>query len=172
MFFGNNSRDDLFFQTGRVVLPSMTDGGRTRLPLFIALFTLAFCSASVGGTRASPASHTSSLETAIVVQNFYYALPGKADEVYLWRLHASEVRTRLGLAVGRVLRRAPALSGDGIGEADWPDVVWECEYPNLQARAAHLARLDASREFDAVEAHMKTLIREFRRGIFTVAKYE
>ena len=83
----------------------------------------------------------------IVVQNFYYALPGKADEVYRWRLHASEVRSRLGLAVGRVLRRTPP-PGRETADADLPDVVWECEYPNAEARAADVARLDASGEFD------------------------
>ncbi len=106
---------------------------------------------------------------AIVVQNFYYALPGKADEVYRWRLHASEVRARLGLAVGRVLRRTPAPGAD-TEDTELPDVVWECEYPNVEARAADLARLDASREFDSVEAHMQTLIRRFRRAVFTVSK--
>jgi hypothetical protein len=108
---------------------------------------------------------------AIVVQNFYYALPGKADEVYRWRLHASEVRARLGLAVGRVLRRTPALGADTEG-AEMPDVIWECEYPNAEARAADVARLGASREFDTVEAHMETLIRHFRRAVFTVSGSE
>jgi hypothetical protein len=111
------------------------------------------------------ATAATAAEKAIVVQNFYYALPGKADEVYRWRLHASEVRARLGLAVGRVLRRAPA-SGAEAGDAELPDVVWECEYPNAKARAADLARLEASREFEPIEAHMETLIRRFRRAVF------
>ncbi len=40
-----------------------------------------------------------------------------------------------------------------------PDVVWECEYPTAEARAADFARLHANGEFNAVEAHMATLIR-------------
>jgi hypothetical protein len=70
-----------------------------------------------------------------------------------------------------VLRRSPAPRGDA-DDAELPDVVWECEYPNAEARAADLARLDASREFDPVEAHMQTLIRQFRRAVFTVSGSE
>jgi hypothetical protein len=102
----------------------------------------------------------------VVVQNFYYALPGKADEVYRWRLHASEVRARLGLAVGRVLRRSATPGEEADGEL--PDVVWECEYADAKARAADVARLEASHAFDAVEDHMQTLIRGFRRAVYTV----
>jgi hypothetical protein len=68
----------------------------------------------------------------LVVQNYYYALPGKAADVYLWRLHASDVRAKLGLARGRVL--------------------------------------DKSEEFDEVQKHMDTLIRDFRRVMFQVSK--
>lgn len=64
----------------------------------------------------------------------------------------------MGLAVGRVLRRVPASPGETEG-TDMPDVVWECEYPTAEARAADFARLHANGEFNAVEAHMATLIR-------------
>ena len=40
-----------------------------------------------------------------IVQNNYWALPGKAEEVFQWRIHASDVRERLGLPRGQVLRR-------------------------------------------------------------------
>jgi hypothetical protein len=140
----------------------------SRLAPLIALFVLASWICPVSDTRALAGESVTAGEKAIVVQNFYYALPGKADDVYRWRLHASEVRARLGLAVGRVLRRAQT-SGDDAEDAELPDVVWECEYPNAKARAADLARLNASREFDAVEAHMQTLIRQFRRAVFTVS---
>jgi hypothetical protein len=72
------------------------------------------------------------------------------------------------LAVGRVLRRTPS-SGDEKQDAELPDVVWECEYPSAKARAEDVAKLDASREFDSVQAHMQTLIRQFRREVFTVS---
>jgi hypothetical protein len=139
-----------------------------RRGLLTPLVVLAACSCMAVDARTHSRVPATPAGRAIVVQNFYYALPGKADEVYRWRLHASEVRARLGLAVGRVLKRTPA-PGDDAKEADLPDVVWECEYPDANARAADVARLDASREFDPVEAHMQTLIRQFRRAVFTVS---
>jgi hypothetical protein len=135
------------------------------LTLLTRLLVMAACIGLSGGASAAPVSSAQKQGEPIVVQNFYYALPGKAEEVYQWRLHASEVRARLGLAVGRVLR---LTSTGGAKDAELPDVVWECEYPNAAARAADLAKLDASTEFDAVEAHMRRLIRQFRRGVFIV----
>jgi len=142
-----------------------------RLALLIPLLVVATRSSLVSDAYALSRTPATAAGKAIVVQNFYYALPGKADEVYRWRLHASEVRVRLGLAVGRVLRRTPT-SGDEAENADLPDVVWECEYSSAEARAADIARLDASHEFDPVEAHMQTLIRQFRRAVFTISRPE
>jgi hypothetical protein len=147
----------------------MSTGSRIALLSMLLVFSTGGC--RVIDARASTGTATTAAGNTIVVQNFYYALPGKADEVYRWRLHASEVRARLGLAVGRVLRRSPPL-GDEAGDAELPDVVWECEYPNVKARAADLARLNASGKFDVVEAHMQTLIRQFRREVFTFSSSE
>ncbi|HEY5824057.1 MAG TPA: hypothetical protein VIT44_06825 [Cyclobacteriaceae bacterium] len=46
----------------------------------------------------------------IVIQNHYYPKQGKDQEVYEWRLHASEVRAKLGLPKGRVLKK---ITGTG-----------------------------------------------------------
>jgi hypothetical protein len=142
-----------------------------RLAQLIPLLVLAFWSCPVRDARALSGTSATAAGEAVIVQNFYYALPGKADDVYRWRLHASEIRARLGLAVGRVLRRTQA-SGDDVEDAELPDVVWECEYPNAKARAADLARLNTSTEFNSVETHMQTLIRQFRRAVFTVSASE
>jgi hypothetical protein len=139
-----------------------------RLAPLIPLFVLTTWIGPANDVRALAGTPATDTAEPIVVQNFYYALPGKADEVYRWRLHASEVRARLGLAVGRVLRRTPASPGEAE-DAGLPDVVWECEYPDAKARAADVARLDASGEFNPIEAHMETLIRQFRRVAFTVS---
>jgi hypothetical protein len=102
--------------------------------------------------------------TPIVVQNYYYALPGKAQEVFELRLHASEVRAKLGLRRGRVLRRISApKSEDNAG----PDVIWECDYSSQAAREKDVARLSQSAEFDQVEKQMDTLLRKFDRAEFT-----
>lgn len=100
----------------------------------------------------------------IVVQNYYYALPDKSDEVYAWRLHASEARAKLGLRRGRVLRRIPASQPESGFVL--PDVIWECDYPSDAARQEEIKRLADSQEFDQVERHMETLIRGFRRVMF------
>jgi hypothetical protein len=78
---------------------------------------------------------------------------------------ASDVREKLGLARGRVLRRVLDLQADKQLEA-LPDVIWECDYPNLEAREADVARLNNSKEFDDLERHMNTLIANFSRVIF------
>lgn len=117
------------------------------------------------GSTAVPSRRPSEQSPRLVVQNYYYAKPGKAEEVYRWRLHASEVRAGLGLARGRVLKRV-RLSDDPVDSTDLPDVVWECEYADRAARDADLARLDASGQFVPVERHMEGLIRQFRRPIF------
>ncbi len=139
---------------------------------FPLALSIMLCTLAAGGVwvRHADASTDRSLHSdgAVVVQNFYYALPGKADDVYRWRLHASEVRARLGLPAGRVLKRTPTPAGDE-SSSDLPDVVWECEYASASARAADVARLDATHEFDDVEAHMKGLLRQFRRATFSVA---
>jgi hypothetical protein len=122
-----------------------------------------------GAIACTPAVETSVRAATgphLVVQNFYYALPGKAREVYEWRLHASEVRAKLGLRRGRVLRRSPDPAG--APAADSPDVIWECEYPNAETRAREIARLSDSTEFKEVEDHMDTLIRDFRSTQFVV----
>jgi hypothetical protein len=95
-------------------------------------------------------------DSPIIIQNMYWAKPGKADDVYSWRLHASDVRVKLGLPRGRVLRR----KGDST---TLPDVIWECEYPNADARSSDVATTSHSPEFKEVEAHMDTLIRQFDR---------
>lgn len=103
----------------------------------------------------------------IVVQNSYYALPGKEEEVYRWRLHASDVRAKLGLLRGRILRRI-AVAENVEDSLMLPDVIWECEYPSNEARLNERKRLAESAEFNEVKRHMKTLLRSFQRGIFEV----
>jgi hypothetical protein len=95
----------------------------------------------------------------IVEQNGYFALPGKAEEVYQWRIHACDVLEKLGLPRGRVIRRQ--------GDSDTlPDVLWQMEYPDEAAHQRNLKiRLESS-EFTAVREHMKALIRKADLGIW------
>jgi len=98
-----------------------------------------------GGQTDSKAS------TAVIEQAGYFALPGKADEVYQTRIQACDVLEKLGLPRGVVLRRQ--------GNSDTlPDVMWQIEFPDEAARQRNLKIRLESPEFAAVRDRMKTLI--------------
>jgi hypothetical protein len=94
----------------------------------------------------------------LIVQNNYWALPDKAEEVFRWRIHACDVRERLGLPRGQVLRRQ--------GNSEFlPDVIWQMEY---QSEADRLAENKVSNdpELQEVVKHMTTLTRRFERSVW------
>jgi hypothetical protein len=99
---------------------------------------------------------------SVVEQTAYFAKPGLADKVYEHRLHASEVRQKIGLPAGRVFRRV-----GGTGEL--ADVVWQLEYADQHALDHDLAVRAQSREFEEVRATMGTLIDKFSRGFYRPA---
>ena len=107
----------------------------------------------VGGQTAPKA------KSPVIEQTEYFALPGKSEEVYRWRIHACDVREKIGLPRGRVLRRE--------GNSDTlADVMWQIEYPDEAARERDLKVRAESSEFEAVRSHMNTLIRHFERGFW------
>lgn len=112
----------------------------------------------IGGwhTKANTAAQTS---TTIIEHTEYWAKAGKADEVYAWRRHASDVREKIGLRRGRVLRR----QGPSDTQAD---VIWEVEYANEAERLRDLKVRDESPEFTAVRDHMRTLYQKFDRSFW------
>jgi hypothetical protein len=57
-------------------------------------------------------------EKPVIEQTEHWAKPGTAEEVYRWRVHACDVREKIGLPRGRVFRR----KGDS---ATLPDVIWQ-----------------------------------------------
>jgi hypothetical protein len=95
----------------------------------------------------------------VIEQTEYWARPGKAEEVYRWRIHACVVREKLGLPRGRVFRRQNSSN-------TLPDVVWQIEYPDEAARQHDLAVRDQSPQFKAVRDHMDALIVHFERGFW------
>ena len=97
----------------------------------------------------------------IVVQNYYWAKEGKAQEVYEHRLYASEVRKKLGLKVGRVLKR---MRIDGM----LSHVIWECEYSSWDEREEDVRKLSESGAFEEVTKKMRTLIDKFDRGVYLI----
>jgi hypothetical protein len=84
----------------------------------------------------------------IVSHNYYYARPGNAAAVLRQRLSASEVRVKIGLPRGHVLRRI-------AGAGDLPDVIWELEFGDLAAHHADMAVRAASPEFEAIRQGMR-----------------
>lgn len=97
----------------------------------------------------------------IVVQNRYFARYGKRDEALRTRQRASQVRADAGRPVGRIL----VSVGQGHPV---PDFVWECDYPNMDARDEDAAWADNSSEFEEVREVMSTLLERFERLVFEV----
>jgi hypothetical protein len=97
----------------------------------------------------------------IVVQNLYFPKPGLEQEVLKTRLEASSVRRKLGLQVGRVLLHNNEVDGQ-------PYVIWECDYPTLQAREKDAAAAENAPAFQAVQKKMSDLIARFERTLWTV----
>jgi hypothetical protein len=95
----------------------------------------------------------------VIVQTNYWALPGKAEEVYEWRMHASDVTEKLGLLRGRVLRR------QGNSEV-LPDVMWQIEFPNDAERIRYAQAVTTAPEFQEVQKHMETLVHRFELSIW------
>jgi hypothetical protein len=88
----------------------------------------------------------------IVYQNRYYAKPGKEEETYRWRVHASDVLEQLGVPRGQVFR--------GAG-GDQPDVIWQLELDPAAAERANKRAGEVKKQFDPVMEHMATLVRFF-----------
>jgi dienelactone hydrolase len=97
---------------------------------------------------------------SIIERTHYFALPGKAGEVLATRRLASRVRLAIGLPAGEILIR-----GEG-GDGSEADVTWSCRFADAAAQARDLAARDASAEFAAVRATMRTLYARFERHVF------
>jgi len=123
------------------------------MKIIISLFALIFVSS------AAIKEHLK--KEAIVIQNYYWAKEGNIEEVYQHRLYASEVRKKLGLAVGRVLKRVDS-------KGNLSHVIWECEYESEEAREEDIRKLTESGAFNEVTQKMETLIDKFDRGMYYI----
>jgi len=97
----------------------------------------------------------------IVVQNHYFASPGKRDAVIATRRDASACRVRLGLPAGRIL--VLARGSDAV-----PDTIWELELTDLATWDSDLAVLAASEEFTAIRKVQSSQLRHFERCAYEV----
>jgi len=148
---GPGAGEQLTFDATNKTQPSYSPDGK-RIALAVWSFDVQFWSIDPGPTLARSGP--------IVERTEYWALPGKADEVYRWRVHACDVREKLGLPRGTVFRRQ-------ADSTTLPDVVWEIEYPDEAARRHDLEVREASPEFRAVREHMDTLRSRFERGFWS-----
>lgn len=95
----------------------------------------------------------------IVSHNYYYARPGCADAALRQRLSASDVREKIGLPRGRVLRKI-----EGVDSL--PDVIWCIEFADISGHHADMAARAASPAFDAIRHSMRQLYRRFERPLY------
>jgi len=144
----------------------------------LTLPTLALLGMAVSRSRALAQQGGTLQKQRSIVRNEYWALPGKAEEVYQWRIHACDVREKLGLRRGEVLRRdadaavfnvaidrgeiIPLRQGDSDAV---PDVIWQIEYQSNADRISDLKATEGG-EFGEVIKHMNTLTRRFQRSIW------
>jgi hypothetical protein len=98
----------------------------------------------------------------VIEQTAYYAKPGTEQKVYEHRIHASDVRQKIGLPRGRIWRRVG-------GTGDLPDVIWQVEYTDQDALKRDLDARAKSPEFEQVRSVMNTLIARFSRGFYQPA---
>jgi hypothetical protein len=122
---------------------------------------LSIAGIAAGSLMALVAAGRTAPKTAatIVEQDGYFALPGKAEEVYRVRVQACDVLEKLGLPRGRVLRR--------MGKSETlPDVMWQMEFPDDAARQRNLKIRLESPEFAAVRDQMKVLISRGELGVW------
>lgn len=96
---------------------------------------------------------------AVVVQNFYYPKPDQYQTALELRKEASAVRKKLGLVVGVILENTAPETGK-------PYLIWQAEYPSLQAREADTAKLSESEEFSTIQKKMSTLLDKFERMVW------
>ena len=99
----------------------------------------------------------------IVARHLYRPLPGKSADVLRQRQLACDVREKLGLPRGRILKRVR-------GDSERAEVVWEWDYPDAAAYDQDMATQNASDEFMAVRMHMRTLAHPMDRVLFEVVE--
>ena len=95
--------------------------------------------------------------TTVIVQLFYYAIPGKEQEVLRIRLAACDVLEKNGVTRGRVLTRGG--SSRETKNADNPVVVWEGEFSDAASLKRYEDIADKDPDFIAARQKMATVTR-------------
>lgn len=97
----------------------------------------------------------------ILVHQRYFAKPGLRDRVLETRIEASRRLAALRVPSGRIWVPVPPQAG--VEQADLPDVIWECTYPDLAERERIRAVQEGDPEFAAIRARQGTQLVQWRR---------
>ncbi len=105
----------------------------------------------------------------LVVQHYYFAKDGMADEVLATRIRGNEVRAALGLATSRLLVLEKSSSGHPaagpLGPGDASYLMSETVFADEAEAAAADAALVASPDYLAVRGRMASLIDHFELAV-------
>jgi antitoxin component of RelBE/YafQ-DinJ toxin-antitoxin module len=97
---------------------------------------------------------------------FYYAQPGKEQEVLDVRMQACAILEKMGVTPGRVLTRIN--NARVTQEGDIPDVTWLGEFANAKSLKAYEEIAGKNEEFLAKRQKMSTLTRKVERRYWQV----
>ncbi|MFW6075440.1 MAG: hypothetical protein ACOC9Y_07585 [Chloroflexota bacterium] len=98
---------------------------------------------------------------SVIVQNRYFVRAGFREQALGVRRRANHARANANRPVGQIL-----VTLDPGPDA--PDFIWECAYPDLEARNEDLAWADSSAEFVEIQHQMGELLDRFERHLFEV----
>ncbi len=141
--------------------------GVARLIAGVSLMVACTSGSSRSGTGFPSAAADGSVRHAnpsgrVLAQNRYWAKSGKADEVYRWRMHASDVQAEMGLRRGRVFR--------GAGGEE-PDVIWQVELTPDEVDEFSRTQKERMAVFQPVMDRMSTLLRRFESSSYVERDY-
>ncbi len=94
----------------------------------------------------------------ILVHQRYFAKPGLRERVIETRVEASRRLAELGVPAGQIWVPPLEASDPAI-----PHVIWECTYPNLEARERIRALQESDPTFHAIRTKQGTQLAQWVR---------
>jgi hypothetical protein len=98
----------------------------------------------------------------VIVQNRYFVHPGHHDEAIEIHRRVNTVRRDAGRPRGRIL--LPVEIGPEV-----PNLIWECEYADLDALNDDITWADSTPESTEVHGQLADITDRFERLVFRVA---
>lgn len=108
-------------------------------------------------------------DSCVVVQHYYFATPGKEQEVISTRIEGNRVRAALGLPTSRLLVIESSSSGHpakgGLKPGDASYLMSETVFKNEAEKAHSEAMLTESEDYISVRKRMGSLIDHFEASV-------